>query len=107
MAASFQTRSLQKHVDEEFNISFDFTDYLPATVTISSQVTSAALKRTGESVISILDTFSILSGNLIVKGMVQAGDAGETYVIKCKATASSGEVFVLTTELLVSNEFTT
>jgi hypothetical protein len=106
---SFYTepRTIQKHVSESFNISFDFTDYLPDGVTLSSVAVTALRVFDNKADTSVVGSFALLGGNLIAKGLVQAGEAGQRYAIRCTATASSAEIFVLVTELLVSNEFTT
>ena len=84
----------QKTPGESYQVSVDMTGLLPDSATISSGVVTASVLRTGEDKTSIVlaSGTATISGGLIAKVGVQAGDANTEYLIKFALTLSNGNV---------------
>ncbi len=97
--------AFEKHTAETYGFKFNFTDYVPDTVTISSATVVAYDLASKEAVTSVLSgSPTITDANLKVRQTLTAGTAGHTYVLRCTATLSSSEILVLCTKMHVSDE---
>lgn len=85
-----ETTPAQKYPSEKLIRSFDFSEWLPANVTISS-ATVTVEDSEGNDV-----TATMISGSDTVSGAnvyytIQGGVAGQNYVVICKAIFSNAE----------------
>ena len=95
-----EPKEVPKAPGEAFNISVDFTQFLPAGVTISAAGVSSVNKSTGASSTSEVTEGAQISGSKI-KVWVKAGTAGDIHQIKTQATGNGGEVLILNTDLRI------
>lgn len=81
---------------EEYYITFDFTNYLGATETISSAAVAAKDESDGSDKTATVTTAGLqVNGSKTVNVWVKAGTSGSKYRVECKMVGNAGSKYEL------------
>jgi hypothetical protein len=82
---------LTKDVDEQVNVTFDFTDFADSIA--SAAVSIATLEGTDTTPGDMLDGAVTISGAYAIQRLIGGVD-GVKYRLRCEGTLADGQVFV-------------